>query len=79
MDFPIHTDTISMGPPIVHFKGPQVGLSKNYGVFLSLEIVLTLTNSVDPDEMQLLRCISSGSSLFAKVPVYIRGFHFTNV
>ena len=40
----------------------------NYDVFLSLKVVLILANSVDPDEMQHC-CISSGSSLFAKVPV----------
>ena len=28
MDFPIHIDTISMGLPIVYFKGSQVEFSK---------------------------------------------------
>ena len=40
----------------------------NYDVFLSLNDLLIIANSVDPDEMQQLCCISSGSSLFAKVP-----------
>ena len=39
-----------------------------YDVFLSLNDLLIIANSVDPDEMQQLCCISSGSSLFAKVP-----------
>ena len=28
MDFPICIDTISMGPPILHFKGSQVEFSE---------------------------------------------------
>ena len=28
MDFPIHMDTITMGLPILHFKGSQVEFSK---------------------------------------------------
>ena len=28
MDFPIHIDTISMGVPIIYFKGSQVDFSK---------------------------------------------------
>ena len=35
-------------------------------MFLSLKIVFILTNREDPDELPF----SSGSSLFAKVPVY---------
>ena len=41
----------------------------NYDVFLSLKIVLTAAKSVDTDEMSQICGISSGSSLFAKVPV----------
>ena len=54
IEFPIHIDTISMGLPIVYFKGSQVEFSKLLStcVFLSLKVVLILTNSVDPDEMQ---------------------------
>ena len=28
MDYPMHNDTMSMGLPIVYFKGPQVEFSK---------------------------------------------------
>ena len=62
-----------MGLSIIYFKGSQYGFP-NYDVFKSPDIVLTSANSVDPDEMQhytafhpALRCISSRSSLFAKV------------
>ena len=48
---------VSIGVSILHFKGPEVEHSKNYDVFLSLN---------------LLCCISSGSSLLAQVP--IKGF-----
>ena len=51
MDFPIHIDTISMELPIVTFKGLMSKLL-NYDVFLSLNFVLTLANSAEPDEMQ---------------------------
>ena len=62
MDFPLHIDTIIMGLPIVYFKGLQVEISNydvkgsqveisNYDVFLSLHVVLILSNSADPDEM----------------------------
>ena len=37
----------------MHFNGSQVdSFFLNYDVFLSLEIVLILPNSADPDEMQ---------------------------
>ena len=49
MDFPIHIDTISMGLPIVYFKGSQVEFSLL--CFLSLKVALILANSADPDEM----------------------------
>ena len=32
MDFPIHIDAISMGWPILYFKGPQVEVSKLRGI-----------------------------------------------
>ena len=51
MDFPILIDTISMGLPIVYFKGSQEEFL-NYDVFMSLKVVLILANSTDPDEMQ---------------------------
>ena len=66
MGFPIHIDTISMGLPILYFKGLQVDFSK-YDVFL--EVVLILANSADPDAFQLgLHCLP-------KYP--IRGFQYT--
>ena len=39
-----------MGLPILYFEGHSSAFP-NYGVFLSLGIFFTLTNSVDPDEM----------------------------
>ena len=51
MDYPIYIDTISIGLPIVKFKGSQVDF-QNYDVTLSLRVVLILANSADPDEMQ---------------------------
>ena len=51
MDLPKRTDTISVGLPILYFKGAQVKVL-NYDVFLSLKVVLILANSADPDEMQ---------------------------
>ena len=57
MNFPIHTDTIRMGLPIVYFKRLQVEFL-NHDVFLSPKIVLTLTKSAEPDEMHLgLHCL----------------------
>ena len=47
----MHIDRISMGLPIVYFKGSQVDFLK-YSVYLSLEIVFILANSAEPDEMQ---------------------------
>ena len=47
-----------------------MGLLVNYFYkmfFLSLKIVFNLANSADPDEIM---AYSSGSALFAKVPVY---------
>ena len=51
MDFPIHTDTISIGLPIVYLKGSRWNFL-NYDVLLSLKIVLISANSEDLDEMQ---------------------------
>ena len=65
MGFHIHFDTISMRLPIVSFKGSQVYFSELSRVVLILaaETELTLMKCS-------LCCISSGSSLFAKVPVW---------
>ena len=50
MDSPIHTDTISMGMPILYFKGSQVEFSKL--LCISVEGFLISANSTDLDEMQ---------------------------
>ena len=67
MDYLIHTDTISMEKSIMYFKGLSVKISIKNDLFMSLKIVFILANSEDTDEMS---GISSGSSLFAKEPVY---------
>ena len=64
MDFPIHIDTVSMDLSILYFKWSHVKIL----LYFSLNIVFILTISADPNEMPQ-RGISSGSSLFAKVPV----------
>ena len=51
MDFSIHLDTISMGLPIVYFKGSQVKVPKLWCISVP-EGFLILANSADPDEMQ---------------------------
>ena len=38
--------------------------------FCPWKFVLILANCTGPDKFKVLRCISSGSSLFAKLPVY---------
>ena len=63
----MHVDRKSMELPILYFKGTQVEIS-NCVVFLSLKIARILTNSAEPDDMRQYE--TSGSSLFAKVPVY---------
>ena len=52
MDFPIQMEAIRIGLSMMYFKGSQVVIP-NYYVFLSVGIVFTFTNSVDPDEMQM--------------------------
>ena len=48
MDIPRTIYTISFVLPILYFKGSQVKVFLNYGVFLSLN----LANSADSNEMQ---------------------------
>ena len=43
MELPIHMDAISMGLPIVYFKGSQVQFY-DYDVCLSLKVVLIIAN-----------------------------------
>ena len=63
VDFPIHTDTIST---LCTLMGHIYNFLNN-DAFLSLKVVLMLANSTDPENIAF-GCISSGSSLFAKVP-----------
>ena len=51
MDFPIHTDTISIGLLIVYFKGRKEEFS-NLPCFSVQKVVLIQVNSADPDKMQ---------------------------
>ena len=71
MDLPIHIDTISMGLPIVHFKGLQIEISKLW-CFSVPGGCSDISKQGRPWWNAALCCISSGSSLFAKVP--IQGF-----
>ena len=50
MDFSIQIKMMRMGLSIVYFSGHRLSFPK-YDIVLSLRIVFTLTNSVDPDEM----------------------------
>ena len=61
MDYSFWFDTVKLGKSIVHICVRQVIIFKKYSILFS-EDLFTLTNSVDPYEMQ-----HSGSSLFAKV------------
>ena len=53
MGFSIHIDNISIGLPIVYFKGLQIEFSVLCISVLEGLVVLILANSADPDEMQL--------------------------
>ena len=44
-------DTISMGLPIVYFKGTKVEVSKLWCISVN-EVLLIIANSADPNEMQ---------------------------
>ena len=60
---------------IVHdiVLGATGWMFKNYIVFISLKIEFIFSNSEDPDEMpHFVKCdISSGSSLFVKITVFV--------
>ena len=64
MDSSFWFDIINWDTPL--YIGVSVYNFKKNIVFFCLKIFFTFTNSVDHDE---LCCISSGSSLFAKVQV----------
>ena len=68
MDFPIHIETMSMGLPIVYFKESQLNFSKLSGYISVTEVCLNLSKQCRPRWNAALCCISSVSSLFAKVP-----------
>ena len=57
-------ETISMGMPIVYFKG-----NLNYDLFLSLIVVLFLANSADPDEMKHYAAFHLGLHCLDEVPI----------
>ena len=77
MDFPIYIDTMSMGLPILYFKGSQVEITM-YGSqveITKLRCISVPEGCFNPSTQcrpwwnEALCCISSVSSLFAKVPV----------
>ena len=76
MDFPIHSDTICLGLPVVYFKRSQVEFL-NFQVFLSLKVVLVLASSADSDEMQHYAAFHLGSHCLPKYP--LRGFQYTEL
>ena len=75
MGFPKHIDTVSMGLPILYFKGSQVEVFTNNDVFLSLKVVLIWANSADPDEMQLFAAFYLDLHCLPKYR--FRGFQYT--
>ena len=68
----MHIDTISMGLPILYFKGSHVDFFLNNDVFLSLNVVLILLNSADPHEIQLYAAFHMGLHCLPKYSY--RGF-----
>ena len=63
MEFSVYT--LKSGWFIIYIEGSQVTISKKY-----CTSSFVLANSADPDEMPIKCGISSGSSLFAKVPIF---------
>ena len=76
MDFPIQIKAIGWDHPLHVLRGHRVPYP-NYDVFLSLRIVFTLTNSVDPDEMPHYAAFHLGLHCLSKYPFrglqYIKG------
>ena len=68
MKIPIHIDTIRMELSILYFEGWQVEISKLWYISVP-EVCFYLDNQSRPWWNAALCGISSGSSLFAKVPV----------
>ena len=74
IDVQMHIDTISMGQPIMYFKGSHVIVSKFNKVFLFLKVASILANSSDPDEMQHYAAFYLGLNSFPKN--WFRGFRY---
>ena len=75
---PLYSDGffhISMGLPIVFFKGLQVFFVLNNNVFLSLKFVLILANGADPDEMQQYAAFYQGLHCLPKYPFRVSYIH----
>ena len=70
MDFPIYINTISMGLPIMYFKGSNEEFFQISGISIPEG-----ANSADPDEMQHYAAFHLGLHC---LPKYLcRGFHYT--
>ena len=74
MDFPIHIDTISLGLPIMFFKGSQVDVSKLYCISVP-EGCFNLSKQCRPYEMQHNAAFHLDLHCFAKYR--FRGFQYT--
>ena len=76
LDFPIHIDTISMGLPIVYFKGSQVDFSKLHVwcIFVP-EGCFNLSKQCRPDKMQHYAAFHLGFHCMSKYP--FSGSQFT--
>ena len=74
MDFPLHFDTTRMTLLILYFKGSHVKVSRLW-CFLSLKVVLILTNSEYPDKMQ--HCAAFHLGLHCLPKYSFRGFQYT--
>ena len=69
MDFSKQIDTTSIALPTVYFKGSQVEFCQSNDKFQSLPVVLILTYSADPDEMQHVAAFHLGRHCLPKFPV----------
>ena len=70
VDFQIHIGTLSMRLPIVYYQGHS-NTFLNCDVFLSLKVVLILTNSEGSNEMQPCDAFSLGLHCLAKHPIRV--------
>ena len=74
MEFSIPIKAIRMGSSDIYLRGHRSEFL-NYDLFLSQRIGFTLTNSVDPDEMQHYAAFYLGLHCLPKYP--FRGFQYT--